>query len=495
MRNRPGSTSEKIFAGFLLAIALTMMWVLPQFCYDDAFITFRYSRNLVEGNGLVFNIGERVEGYTNFLWMVLMSIPILLKTDPAVFSRVLGSILFVALLFLFRVTQSRLGLTRCVLSWIPLFVLATSKNLLMAFRGGLETGLFVLLVTWGVTRCLHGPSSVRRLFLTGMILGMAALTRPEGILFCGVCLLAHVFRDRRQDGVHKSAISLASGFLLVFLPYFLWRVWYFGAVFPNTYYAKVSHDLNHLEAGVSYLIRGLTTDEILSFVFLPFLVLLKKPPKWFGTVLIIISSYLLYVVYVGGDYMEFFRFLMPIIPLATLVSFSGLIILLEQRLATISKNRQIVSVFLWILLILVIQFPRGEWKKNLDNKARFMRENIAAGKHFSSISQDNDLLCLETIGAIGYYSELNILDVHGLVDQHIARQPFHSGIKKIGHEKSDWDYILSRKPTYIYASDYVRSLNEGVRKAGLSKEYRSRRELIEVEGEEKIELAYFRRRR
>ena len=42
---------------------------------DDAFISFRYSQHLAEGHGLVFNVGEKVEGYSNFLWVVLVAIP------------------------------------------------------------------------------------------------------------------------------------------------------------------------------------------------------------------------------------------------------------------------------------------------------------------------------------------------------------------------------------------------------------------------------------
>ena len=50
----------------LLAWLTSVAWFLT----DDAFISFRYVRNLLEGHGLVFNPGEYVEGYTNFLWIL-----------------------------------------------------------------------------------------------------------------------------------------------------------------------------------------------------------------------------------------------------------------------------------------------------------------------------------------------------------------------------------------------------------------------------------------
>lgn len=49
---------------------------------DDAFISFRYARNLVEGKGLVYNAGERVEGFSNFLWTMLIALGMELKLDP-----------------------------------------------------------------------------------------------------------------------------------------------------------------------------------------------------------------------------------------------------------------------------------------------------------------------------------------------------------------------------------------------------------------------------
>ncbi|MGB5138377.1 MAG: hypothetical protein WBP29_07570, partial [Candidatus Zixiibacteriota bacterium] len=58
---------------------------------DDAYISFRYAENLINGDGLVFNIGERVEGYTNFLWVILLALAKgLLGVDYLATSRVLG---------------------------------------------------------------------------------------------------------------------------------------------------------------------------------------------------------------------------------------------------------------------------------------------------------------------------------------------------------------------------------------------------------------------
>ena len=59
---------------------------LWSYTLDDAFISFRYARNFAEGHGIVFNPGERVEGYTNFLWVVILAVPFLLHVDPVPFA-------------------------------------------------------------------------------------------------------------------------------------------------------------------------------------------------------------------------------------------------------------------------------------------------------------------------------------------------------------------------------------------------------------------------
>ena len=66
------------------------MWIVRKFTVDDAYISFRYARNLADGLGLVYNAGERIEGYTNFLWTVLLAGGIELGIDPHVTSKVLG---------------------------------------------------------------------------------------------------------------------------------------------------------------------------------------------------------------------------------------------------------------------------------------------------------------------------------------------------------------------------------------------------------------------
>lgn len=69
----------------IAAITVVIGWAL-RFTQDDAYITLRFSRNLAEGTGLVFNAGERVEGYTNFLWTWFLALPHHFGGDPVLWS-------------------------------------------------------------------------------------------------------------------------------------------------------------------------------------------------------------------------------------------------------------------------------------------------------------------------------------------------------------------------------------------------------------------------
>jgi len=78
-----------------LAHALRVAWVT-----EDAFLSFRYAENLVRGLGLVFNAGERVEGYSNFLWTLWCAAGIALGVDPVRWSMAWGLACYAATLAL-----------------------------------------------------------------------------------------------------------------------------------------------------------------------------------------------------------------------------------------------------------------------------------------------------------------------------------------------------------------------------------------------------------
>ena len=102
-RPAPPTTGPRPVAGLVFAAiaAALVVWRASTltalfWAQDDAYISFRFARNLVRGHGLVFNVGERVEGYTNFLWTVISAIPMALgHADPLHAMQWLGFVLLI----------------------------------------------------------------------------------------------------------------------------------------------------------------------------------------------------------------------------------------------------------------------------------------------------------------------------------------------------------------------------------------------------------------
>ncbi len=185
-----------------LAILVALSGLLwPSWLSDDAFISFRYAQNLVAGHGLVYNLGERVEGYTNFLWTVLAAGVIAGGGDVALWSHIAGVALGIAIVLLCYVLAARLLGPAWAL--VAALIVATSQSLLLytARGSGLETGLFTLLVL-AASACYLAAAGVRRnlLIATGLLLGLAALTRPEGVLVFALTAAHLAFQIWTVDG-------------------------------------------------------------------------------------------------------------------------------------------------------------------------------------------------------------------------------------------------------------------------------------------------------
>lgn len=112
----------------LIATTLLLLAWHNQFIQDDALITFRYSLNLANGLGPIWNEGERVEGYTNFLWMLLMTLPLLFKGDPVIFSKLLGLLCFIGSLSMTYLLAKRI-FQSAVAALVAMVILGTNYTL------------------------------------------------------------------------------------------------------------------------------------------------------------------------------------------------------------------------------------------------------------------------------------------------------------------------------------------------------------------------------
>jgi len=429
---------------------------------DDAFISFRYAHHLVAGEGLVFNPGERVEGYTNFLWTLLLAAAEALGVAPEASSVLLGLLAFTGLLVLVARTSTAIARDHGrELPWVSVALAGLALHLhhRLFATSGLETGLFTLLVTATVVAAVEarGPRSWG---VVGLLGSLATLTRPEGALVYGLSSLAALAgaRPRRR---HLLA-AWAPGVLLL-LPWAAWKLVYYGDLLPNTFYAKDAGEAQWAEGAAYvglYLGTYLALVPALAAAVLGPLLGRWSEPGWAGRragVLVggLTLAWLVHVLRVGGDFM-FARFLLPITPL--------LLLALERWLG---RLREVPGTSLGLALACGLGLsvpPAGlleddgiggvveernwypeSWREEARRQGAVLRRVLEGS--------DARVVFYGTQAMLMFYGEVPYaLEGHvGLTDREIARNPPPAGTRIAHGKKATLDYLRSREIDFVLA--------------------------------------------
>jgi len=456
-----GRGRTKIIAALLLcALTLTLfVWNVNRYSFlgDDAFISFRYARNLVEGHGLVWNPGERVEGYTNFLWVVLMAMGMLFKIAPEVLSNILGTASGVAVLLLLVRLGAKYHGWRSPVIWLPPVVLATSRTFTAWCTGGLAAMFFTMLVFLALVRFADEREKPELSpCLSSLLFAAAALTRPEGNIFAavaGVFFLVGLFQGKRRI---KAFVLWLLPFAAIVGAHLIWRRYYYGYWLPNSFYAKVSGFWG--EQAYHYL--SMFHRDYKVFLFAPVALLPVIVRRHFidGLFAASIAAYLAYVVYVGGDRFEF-RFLVPLLPLFYWLLAEGIALI-----ASVGKVRQGVrriafvvaaglALTLWVSTYLGSTRPEAKKTRydiaSIEEIRAYAERRAREGKFLRELIErrllpDDLVLCVTGAGAVPYYSGLPTVDLYGMNDTTIAHMEISErGV--IAHEKrGSSDYMRER---------------------------------------------------
>ncbi len=281
------------FAVYALTVIRTA-WVA-----DDAFITFRTVDNFVNGFGLTWNISERVQAYSNPLWMFLMS-ALYFVTREVFFTSLLLSIAvsLVAVGVLIR----RLSSSHTA-ALVGLFLLINSKAFVDYSTSGLENPLTHLILALFLAIYLRARSGEARLLFLSLIAALGAINRMDSILLFLPCLALVAWSIRNTRALGAVVIG--------FIPFVLWELFsllYYGFLFPNTAYAKLNTGIavaEILRQGVYYLFDSATVDPLTPLTLAMGIVLplvkkdVQRSPIAAGVLL-----YVAYVVWIGGDFMS-----------------------------------------------------------------------------------------------------------------------------------------------------------------------------------------------
>ena len=456
---RKAGLSDPRWLTILLATGIAAVFVyrfsLHLFLSDDAFISFRYSKHWVEGLGLVWNPGEKVEGYTNFLWMALMAAGLWLGIEPEVFAPLLGLLSGLGVLFL----SSKLSPPDSLWRWLTSILLLTNFSFVAWSSGGLETMMFSF---WGLAAGVAAITG-RHPALFGLCAAAATLTRPEGLLWAGLCALL-LFGDWLRGQVQWRR---AGWFPLAFVGpvtiHALWRYDYYGFWLPNTFYAKVGG----VEWADGWTYFSYFLSEYRIELLLPFALLAVRQAvtdgldsRWARSVLLSVGVtviYGTYVISVGGDFLEF-RFMVPWLPyyffLVAVGVRQGWQWMAPERLGW---PRQVAGLVLGVWAAVWIGAAWGE--SQAEQPRGF--ETVPAIGHYAQFRTEQGLMLRQWVdegllpeafsvvtggaGALPYYSRLYVLDRRGLNDVEVAHSDYVPGTGYVGHRRWASPALIRRR--------------------------------------------------
>lgn len=447
-----------------------LCWWHRTIALDDAWITFRYARNLVEGNGFVFNPGERLEGYSNFTWVLASAIAIMGSVEPFGFARVISWLGVAAGLGALCLGCGRAQGpgpdARVVLesetgeSIIPggsatvapfrsataAMLLAGSYPLAVWTMAGLETAVYTMLLLFYLLslRGLLGAPSVGRGAMAGLVALLLALTRPEGAVWAMMIpvLVPFLRREDRIYGVGLPLVVFAAGYLV----YTAWRVQTFGALVPNTVEAKVGGGAGAaLARGAGYWLAYFAGPPGLMVVLAAVAAhrarvadALTRGFTLLCAGAVVVQTF--FAVAVGGDWMPAARFFVPLLP--------PLCILVAMAIKPWPLFVRAVIVAFFVAAGFMQARHDGmlrwcRWAGKQMGGQLIVAPQVEVGSFLRANASESQTLAATEAGVVPYVSRLRFIDMLGLVDAHIASLP--GGL----HEKFDASYVLSREPDYI----------------------------------------------
>lgn len=456
-----GTLASAVLALSVLGLAVSRVWVA-----DDAYITFRHVLQFLAGNGLTYNTLERVEGFTHPLWAVLLCLFGWLGAPlPGV---AVTMDLLCAAALLYAVVRSEEGSGPLAMA-----LLASCSGFVDFATSGLETPMTMLLVyiAYRTPRVLEQP---RR---AGLALGLAYLCHPDvAVLALGPLLMLAL--ETRERGLRASGVAVRNFVSSLAGPPLLWhafRLWYYGEVWPNTYYAK--NGGSYWSQGFAYILDFASYAPLAAFGFL----LLAGTALWDArrgggvlrfrpiTGVFAIMVHALAIARVGGDFMGF-RLLLPDLAVVAALS-AGVLGRLRPRWRW-KAQAALLAAGLWALFLQPVP-PQERGlivNERLNFASAYSRPSDAfigrprhlwwnEGRLFRAFQEcvGEPSLIVEYPN-IGYYgvalgNRVSLIDGNGLVDRFVARNWIARKGRprgRPGHEgKMTLDYAFKRNIHFV----------------------------------------------
>ena len=438
--------------------------------FDDAMISMRYAWNFSHGNGLVWNIGQRVEGYTNLLMTLIMSIAtLLLEKRYAVLVIQLTGIFFMLGIAFFSlkifqiVNQKKNKIAEYLLFATILLYYPLNFWSLM----GMETGMLAFLLSAGVLCSLLYSEAVVEKYLWWMsiYLGLAFLTRNDSILFAVSAFL--YLTPTLKLGTRQQRNFLLAGSLygLFVIGQIVFRYTYYGEIVPNTYTLKlVGMALDErLRNGWGFIQPFLKETSFVIVIVLIGLFLKPSKQKIYLVGFFLIS--IIYQIYVGGDSWNYWRMMSSTMPFLFVIFVIVCIESLDRipSLTELTSNIVLLVLSFIGLAITNARFINEFLLIDLPYQNNYAQAHVKAAIAINELTDENATIGVFWAGTLPYYTDRVAIDFLGKSDKYIASLPpdvsgqsAGFGMNSIpGHNKHDLTYsIQTLLPTYVEEFDY-----------------------------------------
>lgn len=390
----------------LTLISRTFFWIKLPLASEDAYITFRYARNLAEGHGLVYNVGERVMGYSSPIWTKWNALGILLTHNPVLWSRV-SSLGMDVLTILVVGAMLRRAFGNAP-AWAFAFFFAAWPYFAAMSASGMEVNAMLALIALAAAAIASGSR------WAGPLLAVVVFIRPEGMVAALVLGLGARNRDR---WIALAAVSV--GLVSTWL--------YYGSIFPQSVLAKSAlygtpgpwAGRFWWEWAVPFPMGRWPTVAEGNQIF--FLAVVLAPAAWMGARALwaerrspvalaaaaLISVWLGYAV-LGVAYFPWY-FMAPL---------SGMALLASVGLPRLARGRAIpIACALYILgawsVVPMFYLGRAAHEQlAFSGVAGYLEQNARAG----------DAVMLEPIGLVGYRAPVRIIDEVGLISPQVVKR-------------------------------------------------------------------------
>jgi hypothetical protein len=462
-----------------LAFGLAMAFVLyTRHAWEDYWITFRTSRHLAEGHGLVFNPGEKLHTFTSPLGVLLPALAYLLTLNTSDYAalwifRVMSALAFAGAAGLLFATARRRQWGLAGAGALALCFALDAKTIDFS-TNGMETGFLLLFLAWTLYALFADPA--QRWRHLGLAWAGLMWTRPDSFIYIGALAVGALCFDRRGESWASAIRTLVSAGLLttaLYLPWLVFAGMYYGTPIPHTIVAKglggaslltAEHSGNFLAGLPGRVWRG---ENSFAATFLPSYYLVGGWPGWMLHAAGVIGAAVALVwllpfargpvraaslTFLAGHlYLSFatyfpFPWYLPTLTCCAALVLAGLF----SQAWTAGRAWQRVSGLGLAVLLLGSGWLTFHSAMQLAAAQKWVEDGNRKhiGLYLQAHAKSQDTVFLEPLGYIGYFSQLEIYDFPGLSSARMIEAR-----RKVSNSWSWADLINELEPTWLVLRD------------------------------------------